>query len=219
MTAIPVGGATMTTGADTQAAVTPPSSDQPGPPRLQALGGLERLFQRRYTTATRAARRAGWWAPILVIAAAAGSAFAATALTLATSGTLSGTLRNTIIIVGFASTAIGAAGAALRPTERAQAAKTEAANANALLSWLDVLRFEQAQIADDSEFYRRIQALRAWYVRQLGAEPFAYDGSAPWTPPGDATATGGAAPPSDATATGGATPPSDATTPGDVPAS
>jgi hypothetical protein len=87
-----------------------------------------------------------------------------------------------VIIVAFVATGVSAGAAALRPTERAQAAKAESANASALLTWLDILRLEAPGL-EDREFTRRIQALRAWYVHQLGSEPYTYDGATPWSPP------------------------------------
>jgi hypothetical protein len=154
------------------------------PPQInknrETLDGLAREFEMRQREAVRAARRASRLAPVLAVVSAAGSAFAGAAV--ATTD-LSAAWRTVVIVVAFVATGVGAGAAALRPTERAQAAKVDAANASALLTWLDVLRLEEPQLAP-RDFTLRVQALRAWYVRQLGSEPYTYDGATPWLAPG-----------------------------------
>lgn len=147
--------------------------------KQEALDRLANDFSMWRHDADRAARRASRLAPLLAVTSAAGSAFAGAAV--ATTD-LSTAWRTTVIIVAFIATGVGAGAAALRPTERAQAAKAEAANASALLTWLDILRLEAPGL-EDREFTRRIQALRAWYVHQLGSEPYTYDGATPWSAP------------------------------------
>jgi hypothetical protein len=152
------------------------------PDRQTVLRGLARAFAGRQADATRTARRASRTAPILTAISAGGTAFAGTAVAT----NLMGGWRTAIIIVAFLATGVGAGAAALRPTERAQAARIDAANASALLTWLDLLATEQPSLLED-EFRRRVQALRAWDLQQLGSQPFTYDGATPWTPPSAVT--------------------------------
>jgi hypothetical protein len=117
-------------------------------------------------------------APILSVIAAIGSAFAGAAV--ATSS-LSPTWKTAVIIVAFFSTAIGAGAAALRPTEQAQAAIADLANAEALCAWTDFLTLQrQRGPMDDADFNRAVNWLQTWRIHQLRPEPYAYDDRLPW---------------------------------------
>jgi len=151
---------------------------------------LGRTFATRQSDATHRAKRAARVAPILTVISAGGTAFAGAAVA---TDNLTGGWRTAIIIVTFLATGVGAGAAALRPTERAQAAKADAANAAALLTWLNILTLDQPTITK-GEFRRRIQALQAWEMHQLGSQPYAYDGSTPWMTFAEASSAGAAAP-------------------------
>jgi hypothetical protein len=148
------------------------------PDRQTVLQGLASAFAVRQADATRTARRASRIAPILTAISAGGTAFAGVAVAT----NLTGGWRTAIIVVAFVATGVGAGAAALRPTERAQAARSDAANASALLTWLDLLATEEHSLPDN-DFRMRVQALRAWDLHQLGSQPFTYDGATPWTAP------------------------------------
>ncbi len=148
--------------------------------RQTVLRELARGFAVRQDEAIRRANRASRFAPILIVISAGGTAFAGAAVAL---NNLTAGWRTAIVIVTFVATGVGAAAAALRPNERAQAAKVDAANASALLTWLDILAMEHKSLSS-AEFVRRVQALRAWDLHQLGSQPYTYSGDTPWTPPG-----------------------------------
>jgi hypothetical protein len=127
----------------------------PGKTQEDILKELTKTFTAHRNAVEKAASRSKRQAPILSVVAAIGSAFAGAAV--ATS-TLSPGLRTAVIIVAFFSTAVGAGAAALRPTERAQAAIADLANAEALCAWTDFLKLQQQRgPMDDSDFNRAVK--------------------------------------------------------------
>jgi hypothetical protein len=145
------------------------------------LDELRITFEDHRTSADQRARRSRRWAPILAVIAALGSAFAGAAVATTSLPT---SWRTAVIIVSFFSTGIAAGAAALRPTEKAQAAVADLANAQALCAWVDFLTLQlRLGKIDDSDFDRAVIWLQTWRIHQLKPEPYSYDGRLPWTEP------------------------------------
>jgi hypothetical protein len=135
-------------------------------------------FAKHRAVADRKASRSRIWAPTLAVIAAVGSAFAGAAV--ATTGLTAG-WKTAIIVVAFFSTGVAAGAAALRPTERAQTAAADLANARALCAWVEFLDLQERRSPiDDSEFNRAVNWLQTWRIHQLRPEPYASDGRLPW---------------------------------------
>ena len=146
--------------------------------KAQFLNEMRKEFAGASELARGRARRSARWAPALAAAAAVGSAFTGAAVA---TQELTSAWKTAVIIIAFLATGVGAGAAALRPGERAETARLEAANANALLAWLRMLDLE-AQTLDDNAFRERVAALRSWQMHQAGVPSYVYDGTTPWAP-------------------------------------
>jgi hypothetical protein len=155
----------------------------PGKTQEDILKELTKTFTAHRDAARDAAKWSKLWAPALSVIAAVGTAFACAAV--ATSS-LSVAWSTAVIIVAFFATAVGAGAAALRPTERAQAAIADLANAEALCAWTDFLTLQrQRGPMDDADFNCAVNWLQTWRIHQLRPEPYTYDGRLPWEEPTD----------------------------------